>query len=662
MKKRKDSNTAENNGAKKIGVRGLASVSLFVYLFDRLSDLIYNAFIKGFFGYLFSSYSSSSDSFKNGYVVDYFSGSKKNKKLIRRIREYLSGGFENSLILKWIRQRVCSLAFIPLKSYGTFFFSFGIYTVLVYFTKLLLPVMGKANADYLFVGIAVCILAVPMSVSKLTLAKAVQSGRMTGAIFVDAFGYRNESFEGALNKRNKRGGTSVLLGIVAGVFTFIVNPIVILLAFALCVAVVLIMYAPEIGVLICLFGLPFFSFLEYPTVALIVLVLITIASYLIKLIRGKRIFKVELIDFSVIVFLILTYFSGAISVGGRDSLLSAIVACVLGCVYFLVVNLIRTEKWLKRCLVAIVSAGSIVSFIGVLEYVLGLSTNAWLDVDYFTDIYGRATSLFENPNYLAAYLAVVFPFALYQMVSCKSRRSRLLCIISCIMIALCTVFTWSRAAWLAVIICTIAFFLFYSRKTMRAIFAAIITIPFLPFVLPENIVKRFTSIGNIADSSTLYRVYTWKGCAEMLKEYLWGGIGYGNAAFAELYPVYAYAGIESAVHSHNLYLQILISMGLGGLLCFGLIMFFYLQKSFEYSKAATSRESYLFVIASVFAVCALLIMGMFDYVWYNQRIFFMFWAALALGIACIRIGKRQIEKTKIYEESYDCSSSIDVQI
>ena len=55
MKKRKDSNAAENNGAKKIGVRGLASVSLFVYLFDRLSDLIYNAFIKGFFGYLLSS-------------------------------------------------------------------------------------------------------------------------------------------------------------------------------------------------------------------------------------------------------------------------------------------------------------------------------------------------------------------------------------------------------------------------------------------------------------------------------------------------------------------------------------------------------------------------------------------------------------------------------
>lgn len=662
MKKRKSQNLAENSNAKKIGIRGLASISLIVYLFDKLSDLIYNAFIKGFFGHLFSSYSSSSKSFQNGYVVDYFSGSKKNKKYVRRAREYLSGNFENSFILTKIRKKVCSLAFIPLKSYGTFFLSFGIYTVLVYFTKLLLPVMGKADIDYLFVGIAVCILAVPMNISKLTLAKAIKNGRMTGAIFVDGFGYRNESFEGTVSKKNKRGGSSVLLGIAAGVFTFIVNPTNILLVLALCVAAVLIMCAPEIGVLICLLGLPFFSFLENPTLALIAIVLITVASYLVKLIRGKRIFKIELIDFSVMFFLILTYFSGAISVGGRDSLMSALISCALGCVYFLIVNLIRTEEWLKRCLVAIVSSGTVVAFIGVLEYILGLSTNAWLDLDYFTDIYGRTTSLFENPNYLAAYLAVIFPFALYQTVSCKTKRSRMLCVISCVIIALCTVFTWSRAAWIAIIICTTAFFIFYSRKTMRAVFATLIAVPFLQFVLPQNIVRRFTSIGDMADSSTLYRVYTWKGCVEMIKEYFWGGIGYGNTAFAELYPVYAYAGIESAVHSHNLYLQILISMGIGGLLCFGAIIFFYAQKSFEYSKSPASRDSYLFVVAAFFAVCSLLIMGVFDYVWYNNRIFFMFWASLALGIACIRIGKRQIDKTNIYEESYDCSSSIDVQM
>ena len=197
--------------------------------------------------------------------------------------------------------------------------------------------------------LAVFIIAVPMNVSKLTLAKAVQSGRITGAIFIDAFGYRNESFNGVATKKSKRGGASVLLGIATGVFTFVVHPISILLFLFMCIAIVLIMYAPEIGVLICLFGLPFFSFLENPTLALLAFVFVTFISYVVKLIRGKRIFKIELMDFSVVFFLILIYLSGAISVGGRDSLASASIACILGFIYFLIVNLIRTEKWLKRC-------------------------------------------------------------------------------------------------------------------------------------------------------------------------------------------------------------------------------------------------------------------------------------------------------------------------
>ena len=88
MKKRKSPNNTDKSSVKASTARGLASISLFVYLFDKLSDAIYSALIKGFFGYLFSSYSLSSDSFQNGYVVDYFSGEKKNRKLIRRIREY----------------------------------------------------------------------------------------------------------------------------------------------------------------------------------------------------------------------------------------------------------------------------------------------------------------------------------------------------------------------------------------------------------------------------------------------------------------------------------------------------------------------------------------------------------------------------------------------
>ena len=195
---------------------------------------------------------------------------------------------------------------------------------------------------------------------------------------------------------------------------------------------------------------------------------------------------------------------------------------------------------------------------------------------------------------------------------------------------------------------------------MRYVLCSIFVIPFAPLVLPENIVTRFLSIGDMADSSTLYRVYTWKGSLSMLKDYFWGGIGYGAEAFQQIYPIYAYAGIEKAVHSHNLYLQILIGLGVAGLICFVLTMFLYFQNSFEYMKKPITRESGLIVAAALTAVVSILIMGAFDYVWYNYRVFYIFWSILALGIACIRIGKKEIRRSTETRESDECTSSVDM--
>ena len=362
----------------------------------------------------------------------------------------------------------------------------------------------------------------------------------------------------------------------------------------------------------------------------------------------------------VFMFLILTLFSGAVSVGGRPSLYSAGLSCLLMFGYFLVANLIRTAKWVKRCVLSIVISGTVTATAGVLQYALGMAVNDWIDTSYFPDIGGRATSFFENPNYLAAFLAIVFPFALYQVTVCKAWKQRIICIFSCLVIVLCAIFTWSRGAWIAMLLSFAIFLLMRSKKSMRYIAAALISVPFLSFMLPSTVVSRFTSIGDLSDSSTAYRVYTWWGSVDMLKEHFWGGIGYGTDAFTQLYPLYAYSGIENAPHSHNLYLQIALGMGIGGLICFALLLVFFTQKSFAYTKQPYSRDSFLIVAASFAAVIALLAMGMFDYVWYNYRIFFMFWIVLALGVACIRTGKKELERENAVTNPDDCYSCVDL--
>ncbi len=660
----KDKNVAvseQKSDTRKTGL-GLAGISWIVYIFDKLSEIIYTALVNGFFGYIFTSYSKELDAYQNSYFVSYFKGGSRTRRVLRKIREYLSRNFEGSFILRKIRRFVCKLAFVPLKSYGSFLLSFGIYTILVYFIKLLLPAMGLANIDYLYIGIGTCIVSLPIYLSSATLAEAVRKSKSTSAIFVDVFGYREDNFENKYSKQPPRTGLSVFFGFVAGILTFVFNPLYIIGILPVTVIAALVITVPEIGVIVCIFFLPFLSFFENPTLALTLLVLLTAFSYVIKLIRGKRIFKLGLLDFVVLTFLLLVAFSGIVTVGGVNSHYASMVSCSLMLGYFIIVNLIRTSAWLKRCVIAFVTSGTAVALIGVLQYILGLSPSGWIDTSYFSDIQGRTTALFENPNYLAAYLVLVFPFALYCLITATERKNRILTFICCSLIVICTVFTWSRGAWLAMIISTLVMLLLFTKKTMRLFYSAVFIVPFLPFVLPDNIVRRFMSIGDIADSSTMYRIYTWRGCGNLIRDYFWGGIGYGTDAFEKVYPIYAYVGMESAVHSHSLYLQIMISMGIAGLLCFGMVVLFYVQKCFEYLKTPVSNKSYVMTAASLASFVGLLIMGLFDYIWYNYRIFFVFWTVMAFGVACVRIGKNEKARAATVQDSNDCAATLDVKI
>ncbi len=662
MKKNKDTAVSEQETETRRVRSGLAGISLIVYLFDKLSGVIYSALVNGLFGRIFTCYSSELDAYQNSYVVSYFKGGSRTRRVLRKIREFLSKNFESSFILRGLRGFVCKLAFVPLKTYGSLFLSFGIYTVIVYFIKLMLPIMGSADIDNLYVGIGMCIVSLPAYFSSLTLANAVQRSKITSALFIDAFGYREPNFEDKYTKKSSRTGVAVFLGLSFGILTFVIDPLWVLGGLLGLLVASLVMITPEIGVLLCIFFLPFLSFFKNPTFALTAVVLMTTFSYVIKIIRGKRIFKLELIDFSVLLFLVMILFSGVITVGGKNSYYAALISCFLMFGYFLIVNLIRTQAWLKRCVVAFATSGTITAVMGIMQYILGLSPSGWIDENYFPNISGRATAVFDNPNYLAAYLALVFPFVLYEFVLAKSKKERWLLFLCCAFVVICAILTWSRGAWLAMLVTALIFLMIFSKKTMRFFYSAIIIVPFLPFVLPSNIVSRFTSIGDIADSSTMYRIYTWRGSGNMIKDYFWGGIGYGTDAFSQVYPMYAYAGIETAVHSHSLYLQILISMGVVGILCFALIVLFYSQKCLEYLKHPVSKDSFLMTSASLAAFVALLIMGMFDYVWYNYRVFFVFWTVMAFGVACVRIGKNEQSRLAMVQDPSNVAATVDVEI
>ncbi len=639
MKKKK------NNSVDGAGSVGLASLSAIIFLLDKLSDFIYSSLQNGFFGKMFTSYSKEQEAYEDSFLKKHFVKNEGFTRFFRNTRKFFSRRFEDSFILNRLESFSSGIVTMPLKTLGNFLFSFGIYVVIVYLLRLFIPVISVASVDFAVIGVVICISAIPMLLSRDNIARAVGKSVIFGALFRDALGYREESFKQRTSQNKLKSNLMMVFGMLLGILTLVIHPLMILGAIAIAVTIALILFAPEIGIIVSLFGLPFFSLFNSPAITLGIVVFTAIISYAVKLVRGKRILKFEIMDLSVLLFGIIIYFSGAITSGGGAGYNEALISCELMAVYFLIVNLIRTELWIKRCVTALVSSGVIVSLIGIAQYLMGyLPNNAWLDTDYFYDIKGRVVSLFDNPNILAVYLVIVLPFALYMFSQAKSGKTKLLGGISVISILLCTLLTWSRGAWISAIFCILLFALIYSKKTFRYIFLGCFIIPVLPFFLPQSVVRRFASIGNLADSSTMYRVYTWRGTVNAIADHFMGGIGYGPTAFQNIYPQYAYAGIEAAEHSHNLFLQILLGLGISGLVVFALVIFLFMQMNLEYIKTSKDVSQKLIVAAAICSVLSTLLFGVFDYVWYSYRIFFLFWAVIAIACACVRVGKNEARR------------------
>ena len=643
-------------GARRNG----SSISLIFFWLDLLGEKFYSALVNGFFGKIFTSYSSMQNTWDHGVANRYLFGTQNIRDFFRAIRQYLAKSFEESGFVRFIQKIGKQFIAIPLKTCGNFFLFFGFYTVLIYVLRRLFPSGQGAELSSVLIGILCCCVGLIMSRSHLSLAQAIGEGKISCFLFVHLFGFRMETMETPPQKNRTLSVFMNVMGMLFGVLTVIVSPGAILLGLLSLVAISLLLAMPEIGVLLSVFSLPFLYWFESPSITLGMMILATAISYLIKIIRGKRIFRFELIDLAILLFFVIMFLSGAFSAGGQNGINEILLSCVLIFGYFMTVNLLRTRSLLNRCSFGLMISGTVTSVLGILQYLTqSFHSGAWLDPAFHSSIDGRVDALFDNPNILAAFLVLTLPFALSFLVQAKGLRERLVCLFSILSILTCIVFTWCRAAWIAVLIELLLFATIYTKKTFRYVVLTCVSIPFLAFLLPSSVTKRFMSIGNLADTSISYRIYTWKGSWRLAKDYLLSGIGYGNEAYRELYPMYAYAGIEAAEHSHSLYMQLLIGLGLVGLVVLLSVVFLFFQMNLEHLSTTKKSKDQMMIVAAICAIVAHLIMGIFDFVWFSYRIFFLFWVIIGLACAYTRLDQEELRRNECKGNEKENTATLD---
>lgn len=651
--------------------------SVIVSVLDGFADKIYSMLCTGLFGRLFTSYSLFSGELTGKIIRN----SKFHDKL-DSVRRKVARAIENSIFCKLYTILVKYLVSVRMKVYGTILVTFFLYAAFV--SLYMFITGGSIGVPIGFISNFLFALAsVPLIFSNAGAYRILASSQIGKAILKltgNRIGeYRSEVPRGRCN-------IAFLIGTVLGLSTFFIPVNIFGSILFYTVWSMLAFHSPEFGIVSLFFFIPFDS-----TVVLAVKVCVVLFSFILKFILGKRTVKFESVDIIAAIFGLMMAVGGVFSISRASYKPMLVYLCFMS-VYFLTVSLMKSEEWLGRCIIAAAAAGGIVAVYGVLQYVTGsvAVVSQWLDTEMFSGIAGRVVSTFDNPNVLGEYLVMTIPLtALLFFCRYRDTSKRFSAFAVFVIMCVCLVLTWSRGAWLGMLVGGVFLLLIWNKRVLHALWVVLLAIPILPSVLPDNVIARIMSIGDLADSSTAYRLKIWLGTLKMLPERIFSGIGIGTDAWSTVYPNYALTGVDEAIHSHSLYFQIWVELGGMALVVFLVLILLFLMSNFSmYRSLGMAGDSFIARIsvpinesinsvitdspnyrnnyvenikcairmnaaAPMCGVIGVLVQGFTDNVWYNYRIFLMFWMCLGLSSAYAAFGRERIisGEKHLYNES-----------
>ena len=641
--------TTEKRGAgiaigtseKKHTLRKYFMSAAVIRFFSYLSTVIYRAAAESRIGCFLQNYIPRSARASGTLLHRLLEKLRLRGRVLRPLKFSVARLLDESRIINACRNFLRGLIALPLYWYGLFVICFGAAALLQQGVLFFLGLPMHLTTTEMLISITAVVISFPLFSSTKNLAHSLSCSVFADLFLFRILGARREEFKDVQTKAFPPL-IPVMLGLALGGATYVCPMKYYFLAFsALCVAL-LIIKIPECGIVGMLFFLPFL-----PTKALAALMIYIACSYFIKLIAGRRTLRFETLDWWVLLLMVLYFLGGIFS---SNVSLSLGPMCMILCFmfgYFAVVNLIRSEAWFRRCAGAILCTTVLVSLYGIYQYVFGTLMKTWLDEEMFSFISTRVISTFGNPNVLGEFLVMSVPFFYIYFFSRKGFSKKILSLIPGGICLLCLVLTWSRGAWLGILLGTLVFFLLYSRHSLTVLLFGTLAIPFLPSILPQNVLLRFSSIGNMADSSTSYRVNIWLATIKLIRDYFFGGIGTGINVFKTIYPRYAHSGIEAAPHSHSLYLQIMMELGIFGLLAFFICIIFFAKQSISVLGDSRKNPLRFWVLAGFCGILAVLAQGATDYVFYNYRVMLWLWLCLGLTSAGARIIRRQGQRETV---------------
>jgi hypothetical protein len=532
----------------------------------------------------------------------------------------------------------------------------GLSGFLLYNVYLLSERMGQMEiAGVLQYGLFV-LLSCPLFFSRRPLSETLYRCRITRVLLIWLLGVPKDRFLRA--KRSSWGGLPVLtvvLALAAGIWSsqlsrFVVfqqissawYPLVVPMILVIATLIGMVITVPETGVVLSCACMAFlWTKTQWSLWLLLAVIAVTWIGYVVQILQAHRTLRFDVLDRMVLLFGMVVLFGGVVGYrAGGDSLRRAAVLFAMLSLYFPIVNLMVTRTHIKRCWVGVCITACFVTISMLARYIQAEELR-WLELvsprigAVIADGFSNAVHWLAegDTEWQSMFLVLFLPLLCAFFFRCRRLLLRVGIGLLFSAIAVLIVISGSRGAFVAMVV---SMLLMGFMSHHRALTVGILALPVAGCVwlwsplfpsawrgLGRRFVEWLSSWGG------LYLGRYWDGIRKLIGTHP-AGVGLREGAFEALYPFFASSVDRPDAGSGSLYLDILITLGIPGLLIFGVTIFFFVQKSVTILNSCGGSLDRLLILGGLAGVVGVLLFGAARSMGDGIMVYVGFWMIVAL--------------------------------
>ncbi len=301
----------------------------------------------------------------------------------------------------------------------------------------------------------------------------------------------------------------------------------------------------------------------------------------------KPLFKKTFLNIAFFIFLFSQIISTLTSIDPHTSLFGyysrlngGLLSLISYFLLFTILPLYINRRFTQKIIFTSLISGFLIASYGILEH-FGINDHLWVQ-----DVRSRVFSTLGQPNWLAAYLAILIPLSLYQLHTSQSTPKKILYFILLFIFYLCLLFTKSKSGIFAAASSVSLFYLLYLIRqksknlpllalifTLFISLSLIINNPIKDIVFPKKLDISNSALEidnlNITPSGEIRQI-VWRGALELWRQHPLFGTGTETFAYSYYWTRPQQHNLTSEWDflynkAHNEYLNFLATTGIFGL-------------------------------------------------------------------------------------------------